>query len=244
MANPAYSLFMLLALTVFLLARHFQAKATEVAPLPWQHKLLLALAALIGGAFGAKLPFVVMGTEAWYTPRAWFSNGKTITTGLLGAYVAVEIAKLCLGVRSKTGDGFAIPLALALAIGRWGCFFNGCCYGAPTDLPWGIDYGDGIARHPTQIYEVLFHFTMGMVCWYLIRTGRLRHQRLKLYLITYGIYRFFTEWIRPEPRDFAGLTLYQWVAIVMVVGLTLQWIYDAAQLKATGSHSRLAEAHQ
>src|SRR5262249_54022203 len=159
--------------------------------------------------FGAKLPFVITSSAGWLDHSAWISDGKTITTGLAGAYLAVEITKLALGIRAKTGDTFALPLALALAVGRWGCFFNGCCFGPPSDLPWAVDFGDGVPRHPTQIYECLFHLTMAVILWHIARHGWLRYQRLKLYLICYGCYRFATEYIRPEPPAWLDLTFYQ-----------------------------------
>ena len=96
-----------------------------------------------------------------------------------------------------------------------------------TSLPWGVDFGDGVHRHPTQIYESLFHFGMALVLLEVIRRDGLRYQRLKLYLIAYGIYRFFSEYIRPEPADYLGLTFYQWVAILLVAVLSVQWIVDA-----------------
>jgi prolipoprotein diacylglyceryltransferase len=138
----------------------------------------------------------------------------------------VEVTKLALGVRVKTGDGYALPLAAALAVGRWGCFFNGCCYGAPTQLAWGVDFiGDGL-RHPTQIYESLFHAAMAMTLWYLADRDWLRFQRLKFYLIAYCCYRFATEFIRPEPIFATGLTFYQWFTLVFAMGLMLQWNWD------------------
>src|SRR5919204_429820 len=79
-----------------------------------------------------------------------------------------------LAIRVKTGDTFALPLALALALGRWGCFCNGCCFGKPTDLPWGVDFGDGVRCHPTQIYESLFHALMALVLLELMRRGLFR----------------------------------------------------------------------
>jgi phosphatidylglycerol:prolipoprotein diacylglycerol transferase len=222
----AYSTFMILALIVFLLARQVLPRAEGLRTLPCWQRSCLVLAALVGGVLGAKLPFVLQSSEGFFQSSAWLADGKTITTGLIGAYLAVELAKLALGVTVKTGDSFALPLALGLAVGRWGCFFNGCCYGEPTDLPWGVDFGDGIYRHPTQAYEVLFHLGMVCVLWMLMRVGALRCQRLKLYLIAYGAFRFLTEFIRPEPRGWLGLTFYQWVALVLVVGLSLQWLAD------------------
>jgi prolipoprotein diacylglyceryltransferase len=221
-----YALFMLLALTVFLVARRLQPRVPALEAVPWWKRGGLVLAGFIGGALGAKVPFVLGGSLSWFSPVAWIGDGKTVTTALLGAYLGIEVAKLALGIKAKTGDSFAVPLALALAVGRWGCFFNGCCYGVETTMPWGIDFGDGVGRHPTQIYEVLFHLTMAIVLVRLTQLDVLRCQRLKFYLIGYGIYRFITEFIRPEPREWLGLTFYQGIAIVLVVVLSVQWVID------------------
>ena len=67
--------------------------------------------------------------------------------------------KRYIGLRTSTGDLYAIPLALGIAIGRIGCFLTGLSdntYGVPSNLPWAVDFGDGIPRHPTQLYEILF----------------------------------------------------------------------------------------
>jgi phosphatidylglycerol:prolipoprotein diacylglycerol transferase len=216
-----YSTFMLVALGVFLWARHFMPRPTGLAKLPPWKRGLLALAGFVGGVVGAKLPFSMGEAEGFFSETAWIQDGKTITTGLIGAYLGVEIAKFLMRIHVKTGDTFALPLALAMAVGRWGCFFNGCCYGTPTDLPWGVDFGDHVYRHPTQIYESLFHLGMALILWQLLRC-----QHLKLYLIAYGCYRFLTEYIRPEPDYRLGLTFYQWVSLVLVAGLAGQWLYD------------------
>lgn len=62
----------------------------------------------------------------------------------------------------RTLDTLALGLPLGQAIGRLGCFMAGCCYGRPTDLPWGLTFTHpeslgplGIKVHPTQIYESL-----------------------------------------------------------------------------------------
>jgi phosphatidylglycerol:prolipoprotein diacylglycerol transferase len=229
-----YTLFMLLALVVFVVVRYLQPKTPGMAALLWWQRLALALAAFVGGVLGAKASFALAETNNWFSlddwKGAWFKDGKTITTGLIGAYLSVEITKLALGVRVKTGDSFALPIAAAMAVGRWGCFFNGCCYGTPTDLPWGVPFrqldGQIIRCHPTQIYESLFHLTMAGVLCVLIYKDWLRYQRLKFYLISYGVYRFFTEFIRPEPEWWLGLTFYQWAAVALVAGLAAQWAWD------------------
>jgi phosphatidylglycerol---prolipoprotein diacylglyceryl transferase len=218
-----YTLFMLLAALVFLLVRRLQARSCPIQSLSRGKRLALALAAFVGGSLGAKLPFVLSSSGGWLSEDAWLADGKTITTGLLGAYLAVEVTKSILDIRIKTGDAYALPLALALAVGRWGCFFNGCCYGTATNLPWAVDFGDGVPRHPTQVYESLFHLSMAGVLGLVIHYNLLVRQRLKLYLIAYGAYRFLSEWIRPEPTGLAGLTFYQWAALTLIAGLAVQW---------------------
>jgi phosphatidylglycerol:prolipoprotein diacylglycerol transferase len=230
---------MVLALAVFLIARHFVPKPAALQQLPWRKRLALGLAAFIGGNLGAKLPFVSSSPGGWLAPESWFSDGKTITMGLIGAYIAVELAKLLLGVHVKTGDTFALPLALAMAIGRLGCFFNGCCYGTPTDLPWAVTFqvrGQPLLCHPTQLYESLFHLVMVGLLLLGMRVDVLRGNRLKFYLIAYALFRFVTEFIRPEKADWLGLTFYQCLALVMAGGLAMQWFFES---RYAGERSRL-----
>ncbi len=232
----AYTAFMLLAAAVFLLARRLQPQPPGGQALSWQVRVRLSIAAFVGGALGAKLPFALANASGFWTPEAWFSDGKTIMTGLIGAYVAVEVTKAILGVHVKTGDAYALPLALAIAVGRWGCFCNGCCYGTATTLPWGVPFaqpdGSVAVCHPTQAYESLFHLSMAFVLAVLIRRGLLERQRLKLYLIAYAGYRFLTEFIRPEPPWLLGLTFYQWAALILAAGLIVQWLFDAYQARS------------
>jgi prolipoprotein diacylglyceryltransferase len=225
---------MLLALAVFLLARRLLPRpaGVDLAPRQWAG---LAAAAFIGGVFGAKLPFAVGRGADWTQAAAWASDGKTVTTGLIGAYLAVELAKWLMGIHIKTGDNFALPLALAMAVGRWGCFFNGCCVGRETSLPWAYDFGDGVPRHPTQVYESLFHLAMAGVLLWLMARGLLRTHRLQPYLIAYGVFRFLTEYLRPEPDWLGGLTFYQWAAVILIVGPAAQW-WSEARRSPHGSH--------
>src|SRR5690242_218523 len=112
----------------------------------------ILLGAFCGAMIGAKLPFVLGDWEGFASGAAWLSNGKTIVFGPVGGYFGVEIAKWALEIRTRTGDSFAVPVAVAVAIGRLACFSAGCCYGTPSTLPWAYDFGDG-PRHPTQLYE-------------------------------------------------------------------------------------------
>jgi phosphatidylglycerol:prolipoprotein diacylglycerol transferase len=132
-----------------------------------------------------------------------------------------------MNVTIKTGDSFAVSVPAAVAIGRIACFVGGCCYGKETLLPWGVNFGDGLKRHPTQLYETLFHASMAMILAWMRGRGLFRGQLIKLYIITYLFYRFATEFLRPEPQIFAGLTGYQWATIALVPVFAGLWARDA-----------------
>ena len=187
----------------------------------------LSFAAFCGGFLGAKLPFAVIHPGGPFSPPAWLSDGRTILGGLVGGYLAVEAAKSLLGVRVKTGDGFAVPVAAAIGVGRLSCFFARCCYGVQTALPWGVDFGDGLRRHPTQAYETAFHLAMAGVLAALRRRGLFPRQLMKLYILSYLAYRFLTEFIRPEPRLVGPLTAYQTAALVLAPVFAGLWVLDA-----------------
>jgi phosphatidylglycerol:prolipoprotein diacylglycerol transferase len=221
--NFTYAAIMAAAVaTGFVLSRRTQA----ALPLGRGQRLGIALGAFCGAMIGAKLPFVLSDWEGFQSGAAWFSDGKTIMAGLVGGYFGVEIAKWALDVRVKTGDTFAVPVAVAIGIGRLACFTGGCCYGTACSLPWGVDFGDGIRRHPTQIYESLFHLTAACVLSAMQREGLFRGQLIKLYFLSYFVYRFLTEFIRPEREVWLGLTAYQFAAVVLAVLFGALWIRD------------------
>lgn len=218
-----YPLIMLAALvTGLVLSRRRQARLPLSASQRWG----VALGAFCGGMLGAKLPFALADPQGPLCTQAWFSDGKTILFGLVGGYLGVEIAKALLDVRVKTGDSFAVPVAAAIGLGRFGCFVGGCCYGLPTALPWGVDFGDGLRRHPTQLYEVVFHFSAAAVLWGLEQGELFPRQRFKLYLVAYCLYRFLSEFLRPEVRLWGGLTGYQWTALALLPIIAVLWRQD------------------
>ncbi|MBI1348385.1 diacylglyceryl transferase [bacterium] len=204
------------------LSRRRQARL----PLTNQQRWGIAIGAFCGGMLGAKLPFALADPQGPVCLQAWIADGKTIMFGLVGGYLGVEVAKSLLEIRVKTGDSFAIPVAVSIAIGRLGCFVGGCCYGQPTDLPWAMTDAAGVRRHPTQLYEFLFHVTAALVLWGLERRGLFPRQRLKLYIAAYCIFRFLTEFLRPEIRLWGGLTGYQWTALALLPIMLILWWQD------------------
>ncbi|HEY2412982.1 MAG TPA: prolipoprotein diacylglyceryl transferase family protein [Pirellulaceae bacterium] len=218
---------MLAAVVVMsVLLRRWQAKLLLV----WWQKLSLGIGGFCGAMIGAKLPFALTDWAGLVSGTAWLSDGKTILLGIVGGYFGVELAKWTMDIRVKTGDTFAVPVAVGVAIGRLACFVGGCCYGTPTSLPWGVCFqrsGDSLPRHPTQLYESVFHLMMAAVMFGLQQRGLLRGQLIKLYVLAYLAYRFLTEFIRPEARLLLGLTGYQWTAIVLAPVFVWLWWKDA-----------------
>jgi phosphatidylglycerol:prolipoprotein diacylglycerol transferase len=236
MVDPIYALIMLLAIASAAVAAHF---TQGTLPLSRREKAWIACGAFCGAMIGAKLPFVLADWDGMLSGWAWFSNGKTILCGLVGGYFGVEIAKWLLDVRVKTGDSFAVPVAVAVGIGRLGCFHAGCCYGTPTDLPWGVVFPtvDELPRHPTQLYESAFHLSMAAILFALERRGLFRGQLIKLYILSYLVYRFLTEMIRPEARLTGGLTGYQWASLVLIALFAWLWTRDAHTFKQANAAS-------
>jgi phosphatidylglycerol:prolipoprotein diacylglycerol transferase len=228
-----YTLLMLAAVGVMsLLLRRWQARL----PLAWWQKLGIGLGGFCGAMIAAKLPFALSDWTGLVDGSAWLADGKTIMCGIAGGYFGVELAKWSLDVRVKTGDTFAVPVAVGVAIGRLACFVGGCCYGTPTSLPWGVSFataGDWLPRHPTQLYEAAFHLAMAVVLFAMQQRGLVRGQLVKLYILTYLGYRFTTEMIRPEARLLWGLTGYQWAALCLAPLFAWLWWRDATALRHT-----------
>ncbi len=222
-----YALIMLAALAALsLLLRRWQARL----PLAWWEKLGIGVGGFCGAMLGAKLPFALSDWSGLVSGTTWLADGKTILCGIVGGYFGVELAKWTLDIRLKTGDTFAVPVAVAVAIGRVACYAGGCCYGAATALPWGVTFaraGDALPRHPTQLYEAAFHLAMAAALLALQQRGLLRGQLIKLYILSYLAYRFLTEFIRPEPQVLLGLTGYQWTALALAPVFAWLWWRDA-----------------
>lgn len=215
----------------------FRARRSKLALNPDQQRGL-AVAGFIGAMLGAKAPFLLEADwESLRSGTVWLTDGKTIIGGIFGGYLAIEVTKWILGITTKTGDAFAVPIAAAIAIGRVGCFVAGCCFGTVTSLPWGCEFpmahdAPGTLRHPTQWYEVLFHLSAAGLLLLAESNRWLPQQRLKAYLMAYLIYRFFSEWLRPEPDYMLGFTAYQAASVVLLAILGVLWYADARPLQS------------
>jgi len=145
----------------------------------------------------------------------------SVAGALAGAIVAVEIYKQARGIRGSTGAIWVGPLALGIAIGRWGCFFAGLpdeTFGTPASLPWAVDLGDGIPRHPVQLYESLsmLAFLAAYVAALARRAEWTRTRAFYLFILFYAVQRFVWEFFKPYPDLLGPLNLFQLLSLTLI----------------------------
>jgi prolipoprotein diacylglyceryltransferase len=172
--------------------------------------------ALLGAAAGGYL---------FGTLNMWASGiggiGRSIEGAIFGGVLTIETFKRVARIEGTTGARFAAPLAIGVAVGRLGCFFSGIedfTYGAPTSLPWGVDCGDGVIRHPVQLYESA---TMaGFLVVYLAALARRdafwARNGFTLAVGFYGVQRFFWEFLKPYAAVLGPLTIFQLLSVALV----------------------------
>ncbi len=193
--------------TVFFIAARERRLSTEGMK-------LVAFWGVVGGVLGARI-------AAWLsTPGADAASltapgGRALIGGLLGGWLFVEIAKKRLGIRRSTGDLWALALPTGEAIGRIGCYFNGCCFGTRCDaahLPWAI-FQHGAWRHPAQLYATLIAATIFVILWNLRAKTRREGDLFRLYLLLFTFGRFVLEFFRESPAIIGPLSLAQLICL-------------------------------
>jgi len=195
---------------------------------PWRlHPSYVSVA-----AFGMMVGALIAGTGNLLL--SGFSEiGKSVLGGLAGAILAVEILKRRLGLTVSTGLRFAAPLAAAIAVGRVGCFFSGMAdrtYGTATDLPWGHDFGDGVSRHPVQLYEAIAMTLFLVVFVAMLRRGYRVAASAGFYLFVgvYAAQRFLWEFIKPYGTVIGPFNLFHLICLGL---LAYAWSYGRAELR-------------
>lgn len=213
-----HSLFDVLALLTAMAVFRWVPVAVPAAwAQPWQsHPLYLPVASL-----GATLGAYLMGSaNLWVTGVDGLA--RSIEGALAGGILGIEVLKACTGVRGSTGWRFAAPLAAAIAVGRIGCFLAGLddmTYGTPTSLPWGVDFGDGIARHPVQLYESA---VMAIFLIWFLRTARrhdafVLHAGFYLFIGVYAAQRFLWEFLKPYGTVLGPFNLFHLLSAALVL---------------------------
>lgn len=214
---PFYSAFVLLGLIAGIIVYVVDSRRNKTYN---PNSFYIFLAALVFGTIGAKIPSWAANYRLIFSGHADISlllSGKTIIGGLIGGTLGVAFTKRILNIKEKRGNQFAPAIALGVAIGRIGCFLRGCCYGIAANVPWGVDLGDGVLRHPTQIYEAVFDF--GLFIYLLVISKKVSEPGMlfKIFLNWYFAFRFCIEFIRMEKVVFMGLTGFQLVSVLVLL---------------------------
>src|SRR4029453_18447514 len=179
--------------------------------------------AIVGGGGGRRGLFWLENpaeTLAHWNDPIFLFGGKTIVGGLIGGLIAVELEKRWAGLTRRTGDLFALPLAVGIAIGRIGCFLSGLAdrtFGTPSSTPGGVDFDDGIPRHPTQLYEAAVMAVAAVVLGRLTRRPHREGDVFKLFMVMYFALRLALDAIKPEVRILLGLSSLQWASVAVLL---------------------------
>ena len=194
----------------------------------------LGIYIIVSALIGAKLLLLVTDFRTYLAnPRELLTLVRVAGVFYGGLILAVLVAiwyirKVGLPLWT-TCDVFAPGIALGHIIGRFGCFFAGCCYGKPTNLPWGITFTDpftavnvgtplNIPLHPTQLYEAGAEaLILLMLLATEARGRRFPGRTFWLYVFLYGISRYVIEIYRDDPRGMVGtFSTSQFISLILV----------------------------
>ncbi len=142
--------------------------------------------------------------------------------GLFGGLLGVELAKKRIGETESSGDLFVFPIILGIFIGRMGCFLSGInefTYGKETTSVLGMDLGDGLLRHPTALYELVFLVVLFFSLKRLQSTSTLNNGEVfKWFMVLYFTFRFCIEFLKPNVFYIIGLSTIQILCVIC-------WLY-------------------
>ncbi len=223
----SYTTFVLLGIIIGVLWFYFTI--SKKRKLNYKYSYFIVMSALLGGLLGSKLLVFIENISILIKHPSYIKyfilTGKSIVGGLLGGLLGIKAFKKIAKLETfHCGNEIAPAIALAMGIGRIGCFLTGCCYGIKTTLPIGVDFGDGIRRIPTQLIEMLFCFILFGILFYRQKKNKdlpqgILFRELVLY---YFIFRFFIEFIRDTNKNILFLSIYQ---VISIIGIILMLLY-------------------
>jgi prolipoprotein diacylglyceryltransferase len=199
--------------------------------------------------FTGLLFFIIGEKVASYSSGQWMqvftsfqlpeTDKKTILGGIIGLFVGLILAKICLRFNRPVLDRFAVALPLSMAISRIGCLMAGCCFGTPTNLPWGIQYDSStlvyqvhlarglvnlhnetsLAVHPVQLYQVIGCLVIALIVWRTRKQWKTCGSHFLFSVLCYASLRFLIEFVRDPASSFIltevflGLKILQWLIL-------------------------------
>ena len=217
----------------------------------------LVLGALLGAGILARL-----GTWAQHLDpsknldlvQQLLHGNASILSALVGAWLGVHVTKRIVGYRERTGDLFAPAVALALAIGRIGCFLTERP-GTPTGGDWGVVLDPpsaarlgspaGVGLHPSFLYEIAFHLIAFALLWFWLRhLGLGTGETLTLYIGAYALFRFLVEFVRGNEVAWMGLTRPQLFLLLTLPLFAARIVWLARRGRLTPTRGRIIDEHQ
>jgi phosphatidylglycerol---prolipoprotein diacylglyceryl transferase len=217
----------------------------------------LGIYIIISALIGAKLLLLITDFQTFRNNPAelfsLFRSGGVFYGGLILAVgvALVYIRRVGLPLWT-TCDVFAPGIALGHVVGRFGCFFAGCCYGKPTSVPWAVTFTDPFALanvgtplntplHPTQLYEAGAEFLILLLLLGTERKGRpFAGRTFWLYMLLYAVSRFIIEFFRGDERGAVGvLSTSQFISVVLAPLAVAMLVYLSRQAApAPGQRAR------
>lgn len=195
-----------------------------------RNRLSIILGAIVGAFLGSRLigylenPVITLNSNN----IVQLLNTKSIMGGLFGGLIGVETSKKIIKEKQSSGDLFTFPIIVGIIIGRIGCFLSGIkefTYGNETSFITGMDLGDGLSRHPTSLYEVIFLILLFIflkkISFYVNKESGLL---FKIFMISYFGFRFMIEFLKPNIFYVLGLSSIQLLCITC-------WIYYTPTIK-------------
>ena len=188
------------------------------------NRLSIILGAALGALIGSRLVGFLENPLIEFSQQNLIQllNTKTIMGGLFGGLLGVELAKSIIGEKQSSGDLFVFPIILGIFIGRIGCFLSGVnefTYGKETTSIFGMDLGDGLMRHPTSLYELIFLIILFFVLKKIQKKVLLKNGDLfKIFMLSYFGFRFFIEFLKPNVFYVFGLSSIQILCVIC-------WLY-------------------
>jgi phosphatidylglycerol:prolipoprotein diacylglycerol transferase len=173
------------------------------------------LVALLGGVLGARMLFVLEHVEQfrreWGSVFALWQGGLTLYGGVIGGTLAGLVTARRLGFPMwVVADALTPSVALGTMFGRVGCFLNGCCYGRPTSLPWGVHFPEdsyagvefgNAALHPSQLYAAFAGLVLFLFFWALRTRVRVPGVLFWTFVAVFAVVRAGIDFTRAWERD-------------------------------------------
>ncbi len=206
---------LMLAISFFLgilYVRHM----TKDKPENFDRLLTVAYILIIGAIIGARLSYVLFHLEDFsgnylnafnpFSSDQFGIAGLNLYGGIIGAIIGSFVYLKMKGMSVLTTfDTFAPTIGIGLAFTRIGCYLNGCCYGTPTDLPWGVTFPEGsipyyvfgsVALHPSQIYSALYGVLLFVILHKVLKNKKFRGEVVGLLFMIEAVFRYGIEYVR------------------------------------------------